>query len=112
MKEGFNIIHPEELSIDSQIDIATNATHIAGLTGSQLHLAIFNARPELRFLKISSYGFNTPIDKKIVKYIGGHYCDIAIGKSDMKSNKGNWYISDHDLIELELYIRKWCAGDI
>lgn len=40
-KNGFTVISPEKLSLDTQIQIIKNASVVAGLAGTALHLAAF-----------------------------------------------------------------------
>lgn len=43
---GFDIVAPEQLTFEEQISVISHATHIAGTTGSALHMALFNGRPD------------------------------------------------------------------
>ena len=52
-KWGFEIIHPQELSIPHQVSIMCNAEVIAGCDGSGMHMSAF-ARPGTKLLVIDS----------------------------------------------------------
>lgn len=40
---GFDVVHPEELPIDDQLEVFARASVLAGLTGSALHMAAYAA---------------------------------------------------------------------
>ena len=48
---GFEVVHPEELSIEKQLEIAARARILAGPAGSALHLSVF-APPSARVIEI------------------------------------------------------------
>lgn len=50
---GFDVVHPQELSLAEQVDLMTSASAVAGCDGSALHLAAF-ARPGTTLLAIDS----------------------------------------------------------
>ena len=51
-KRGFEILAPESLPFEDQVAIAANATHIAGASGSALHLVLFNGNPRTRLIEL------------------------------------------------------------
>lgn len=53
---GFEIIHPQELSIYDQIKLFSEAKYIAGSGGSAMHNTVFSS-PECKVLIISSTGW-------------------------------------------------------
>src|SRR5262249_27742200 len=44
-RRGYEIVAPEMLPFEEQVAIVANATHIAGPSGSALHLVLFNNNP-------------------------------------------------------------------
>lgn len=49
---GYEILRPESLPIEEQVAIVANATHVAGPSGSALHLMLFNANPQARLIEL------------------------------------------------------------
>lgn len=49
---GYKIVQPESLPIEEQVAIVANATHIAGPSGSALHLMLFNANPQAKLIEL------------------------------------------------------------
>jgi hypothetical protein len=49
---GFEIIAPETRSLRDQVSLVANASAIAGVTGSALHLALFNDNPETKLIAL------------------------------------------------------------
>ena len=49
---GYEILRPELLPIEEQVAIVANATHVAGPSGSALHLMLFNANPQARLVEL------------------------------------------------------------
>lgn len=43
VQSGFQVVHPQTMSIDAQIEMFAQASHIAGEYGSGLHASIFSA---------------------------------------------------------------------
>ncbi len=54
---GFEIIHPEEMSAVEQIDIFSRASHIAGPVGSGLHNVVFSRNRGVKTLVLMPEGF-------------------------------------------------------
>ncbi|MFO1080887.1 MAG: glycosyltransferase family 61 protein [Reyranellaceae bacterium] len=49
---GFEIIAPETRSLAEQVDVVAHASHVAGVTGSALHLALFGNDPKSRLIAL------------------------------------------------------------
>jgi capsular polysaccharide biosynthesis protein len=49
-KSGFELLHPETLSVDDQISAISNAKYIAGPQGSALHLSVFG-QPKIKVIE-------------------------------------------------------------
>jgi capsular polysaccharide biosynthesis protein len=49
---GYEIVQPELLPVEEQVAIVANATHVAGPSGSALHLMLFNANPQARLIEL------------------------------------------------------------
>lgn len=48
---GFNVIHPQELNVEGQLDMVAAAAILAGVAGSALHLSVF-AHPHCKVLEL------------------------------------------------------------
>lgn len=51
--QGFVAVYPERLSVHEQLRLVRNATHVVGVWGSQLMLAVLFGHPDLRVLVLS-----------------------------------------------------------
>ena len=51
-KRGYEILQPETLPFEEQVALVANATHVAGASGSALHLMLFNDNPRTRFIEL------------------------------------------------------------
>ena len=65
---GFDIIAPNTRSLREQVILVANATVIAGVTGSALHLALFNDNPESKLIALD---IRSSINQHIVEQIRG-----------------------------------------
>lgn len=77
---GFAILHPQEIDLADQIAAVRGATHLAGFTGSQLHLAAFSERQDIRMLRICPDDFVTGIDRNILAPVNGQVTDVLLRK--------------------------------
>jgi hypothetical protein len=68
---GFEIIHPQDLSLAEQIRIFRAARYLTGPVGSQLHLAVFCTTPGVQLFRIAPSFFNHDVDAKIMTGVGG-----------------------------------------
>jgi len=51
-KRGYEILRPETLPFEEQVALVANATHVAGTSGSALHLMLFNDNPRTRLIEL------------------------------------------------------------
>ncbi|TAJ97220.1 MAG: glycosyltransferase family 61 protein [Reyranella sp.] len=51
-KRGYEILQPETLPFEEQVALVANATHVAGTSGSALHLMLFNDNPRTRLIEL------------------------------------------------------------
>ena len=49
---GYEILWPELMDFETQVAIVANATHVAGPSGSALHLMLFNANPQAKLIEL------------------------------------------------------------
>lgn len=49
---GYEIMRPETLPFEEQVAIVANATHVAGASGSALHLMLFNDNPRAKLIEL------------------------------------------------------------
>jgi len=52
VRRGFEIIAPEQLPFEEQIALTSNATKLAAMTGSSLHMILFNSRPDAEVISV------------------------------------------------------------
>lgn len=110
IRHGFDIIHPQELPLPEQVRLIRNATYIAGVTGSQMHLGAFCTGLDQKFLKITPSFFQRNIDKIIHKFKNTEYSEIVIDQelSDAYSASASpWSIPDADLIRIDKFLDNW-----
>lgn len=50
--QGYEILQPELMDFEDQVAIIANATHVAGPSGSALHMMLFNANPRARLIEL------------------------------------------------------------
>jgi capsular polysaccharide biosynthesis protein len=50
---GYRVISPEKLPFEEQIRMAGQATHLAGLAGSALHMILFNNKPGTKLIELT-----------------------------------------------------------
>lgn len=50
--QGYEIMRPETLRFEEQVAIVANATHVAGPSGSALHLMLFNDNPRAKLIEL------------------------------------------------------------
>ena len=84
---GYTIIHPQEFPIVEQIAMIKNATDIAGIEGTALHLSLF-ARDGINLICIHRY--NVPIPMQILidklKNFNAQYVDASIDPFSKEKN--------------------------
>ena len=51
-RKGYEIVRPETLPFEEQVAIVANATHVAGPSGSALHLMLFNDNPRTKLIEL------------------------------------------------------------
>ncbi|MFN4017721.1 MAG: glycosyltransferase family 61 protein [Reyranella sp.] len=66
---GYEILQPELLPMEQQVAIVANATHVAGASGSALHLMMFNANPRAKLIELRT---RTAVDQLMISAIRGH----------------------------------------
>lgn len=90
---GYEIIAPETLTVEEQIEMAATSTHLAGPVGSQMYLAAFQKRGGKKLI-IAPANFYAKDDLLISRVTQGS-CDVVFGtKTDNFSDrdKRSWYI--------------------
>lgn len=117
-KRGFAIVHPQDLPFDDQIRLIRGATRIAGLCGSQMHLALFSETLNLQMFRIGSTTFMPTTDVSIIESKGGALHDfVAIDIEPLTEQnllldktKRPWQISPLDLQRLEQELDEWLSA--
>lgn len=64
---GYKVIYPEKLSTKEQIAIVKGAKHLAGISGSALHIAAFASSPDLIIEEINRLELKNDIQLQICK---------------------------------------------
>ena len=78
---GYEILQPELLDFDEQVAIVANATHVAGPSGSALHLMLFNANPRARLIELrTKQAINQLLISAIRGYEAFHISCLAKGE--------------------------------
>jgi capsular polysaccharide biosynthesis protein len=70
---GFQIVAPETLPFEAQIMLIGNASHVAGLAGSALHMILFNGQPETKLIELSSRYVRNQIIINALRRVEGHH---------------------------------------
>jgi len=73
-REGYVIIHPQELSIKEQLDIYYSAENLVFAEGSALHLYALMARPEQRVFSVWRRKMSGGFDWQIRSFGGAPLC--------------------------------------
>jgi len=50
--QGYEIVQPELMDFEEQVAVVANATHVAGTSGSALHMMLFNANPKAKLIEL------------------------------------------------------------
>ncbi|MCX7302421.1 MAG: glycosyltransferase family 61 protein [Rhodobacterales bacterium] len=108
-RRGFRIFHPQEHPIREQISAVRGADMIAGLAGSQLHLAVFSRRP-VRMLRIAPSYFPGPVDSKILAEKRGNLTHIFLDRvlpEGKKMHRIAWAITESEMATIAQSIDLW-----
>jgi len=114
-KRGFKVFHPEKVLLDEQVSVIRDAKWLAGLVGSQLHLAVFSTAVAPRLFRICPSFHASKLDGTIMHSLGGslyHFQPADFGRLDAQEQhlgqfQRSWDISPEDLLRLEAEIDKW-----
>ncbi len=106
VRHGFTVVHPQELPLADQIQLFSNATHIAGPVGSAVHNVVFSQHPGT--LKTLFWGPGDYTSFKAIALLEqayGRKANFVIGKPRNKESR-SWHIP---LKELEIALNQWLA---
>ena len=110
---GYEIVHPEVLSLSEQVRVVRNARCIAGCAGSQLHLTTFCDSPPPPLFKIVGERFNAPTDALIYWPKNGRVDEYLVPQPSQGSqqlrNKAPWRLRARDFERLPVVIQQWEA---
>ncbi len=107
---GFEVVHPQLLSLPEQIRIVRGATHVAGCVGSQMHLMAFARNEGKRVLRIAPSYFDTPTDRNIVRKGGGYFASFVVDRRrpfGVVRNHSTWSLTEDDLSRLQIKLDQW-----
>lgn len=94
---GYEILQPELLPIEEQVAIVANATHVAGPSGSALHLMLFNDNPQARLIELRT---KVAVNQRLISAIRGNEAfHITCAMMDRSSGTATF---DMDVIERAL----------
>ena len=101
-KAGFEIVSPEKLSVDQQIQLAAESHTIAGPVGSQLYLGSFQ-KPGGKKIVIAPSNFYAKDDQMISSVIGGT-CKVIFGSKidNFADRSERRWTTDLDVLRSEL----------
>jgi capsular polysaccharide biosynthesis protein len=68
---GYEIVHPQELSLDELISLMRNVTDLAGSQGTALHFSLFSQTVR----SVISLGWKSPLQAGICRVRGQHFVD-------------------------------------
>ena len=108
--QGFEVVHPQLLSLPEQIRIVRGATHVAGCVGSQMHLMAFARNEGKRVLRIAPSYFDTPTDRNIVRKGGGNFASFVVDRErplGVLRSRSAWNLTKDDLSRLQIKLDQW-----
>lgn len=100
---GYEILRPELLPMEEQVAIVANATHVAGPSGSALHLMMFNANPRAKLIELRT---RTAVNQLLISAIRGHEAFHISCRS--KNGSPDRIMLDMDVVERAM--REIAAG--
>jgi capsular polysaccharide biosynthesis protein len=103
-KYQFEIIHPEELSLQEQIDIFSKATHVAGPIGSGMHNLLFNHSSATKSLFIAPRQFPGLYPTCLIETFYGRTASICYGSNAPRNYSADFSV---DLRNLDTAIQQW-----
>lgn len=117
VRRGFEIFHPQELQFSQQIALAREAKWLAGLVGSQMHLAVFTKAQLPKMFRICPSFHTWSPDSAIMNSLGGSldnfiasdFGQIDSAEINLPKYQQSWDISPDDLQKLEQQIDRWLA---
>ncbi len=114
-KRGFDIVHPQDFSLAEQIAKVRDAKWLAGLVGSQMHLAVFSNVPAPKMFRIAPTFHRVFWDIPIMQSLGGNLHDFVAADFGLGAEHNqpwgpknrSWDISPADLHRLDQEISHW-----
>ncbi len=106
---GYEVIHPQEMTLSEQVSVVRGATHIVGCVGSQMHLSAFCDIPP-KVLRITPSFFPPDTDHRIVSEKGGTVTDFIVERDlppAVKVSRADWNLGERDLAALPAFVKKW-----
>jgi hypothetical protein len=110
---GFEVFHPQEHAPDVQVGTVRGAEMVAGLAGSQLHLAVFSRR-RVRMLRIGPDYFPGVVDAKILAEKSGVLSQVFVRRDcppDVSPHKAPWTFDAAELAMLETEVDRWIGSE-
>lgn len=109
---GFQILHPETLPLADQAALISSATHVAGFSGSQLHLSVFRDTPGLKLFRIAPRVHNPPWDERAGVFTGTEVTTFELDIEGVRdrSDLVDWAIPKETMRALEHGIASWSNG--
>jgi hypothetical protein len=94
---GFEIVAPEQLSFEEQIALVSNATQIAGTTGSALHMILFNGRSDTQVIAVDWRNSRTQYILEAARGLRAAHIYCFNGRAE-----GNRPLADIEVVERAL----------
>jgi hypothetical protein len=105
---GFEIVHPQLISLAEQVTLVRNATHVAGAGGSGMYLAAFARGPVAKLvIAPRSYAFR---DDQLISHLRGERLAFVLcppGSDDVHPRAADFGVS---LDVLGPAVDRWLAG--
>lgn len=97
---GFEVVSPERLPFEEQVALVSNATHIAGTTGSALHMIVFNNNPEAQVIAVDWRNTRTQYILEAGRGLNAAHIYCFDGWTQDKRPLVNLDTIDHALVDL------------
>lgn len=105
IRHGFNVIHPQELSLADQIRLFAEARYIAGPVGSGMHNVVFSRHPgALKTLFLAPRDFASLSAIAVIEQSYGRTANFAYGQERQKGGPNTWSL---DVKNLEEAVEQW-----
>jgi capsular polysaccharide biosynthesis protein len=110
---GFEIVHPQLLSLAEQIRTVRRASHVAGCVGSQMHLLAFSRNMGKHVLRLAPSYFDPGFDRDILEMGGGSYTGFVVERASPERSERStlpWRLTPDELSGLRQKVEDWLSA--